>query len=186
MERAVRWAKGEIQYELERKRVRNLNLRIRRDGTVFVSANSRVPLYAIDAFVAQKAGFILSAQERLRREAGQLAGQAEPPREECLALFTDSVARMLPLLADYGVKMPVVKTRAMKSRWGSCAWKKGTVTLNTRLWYAPRACLEYVALHELCHFIHPDHSPAFHRLLTQRMPDWKARKAELERWSIEG
>jgi hypothetical protein len=33
----------EVEYELERKRVKNINLRIRSDGSVYVSANSAVP-----------------------------------------------------------------------------------------------------------------------------------------------
>ncbi|MCM1297446.1 MAG: DUF45 domain-containing protein, partial [Muribaculaceae bacterium] len=73
--------------------------------------------------------------------------------------------------------------RAMKSRWGSCAYKKGLIPLNPRLYHAPRECLEYVALHELCHFVHPDHSPAFHSLMAVLMPDYKARKRALEAWS---
>ena len=33
-----------------------------------------------------------------------------------------------------------------------------------------------VTLHELCHFVHPDHSKDFYALLQTLMPDWKARK----------
>ena len=55
----------------------------------------------------------------------------------------------------------------------------GLVTLNTLLLTKPRECLDYVALHELCHFVQPNHSPAFHRLMTELMPDWKRRRALL-------
>lgn len=172
-----------IVYELERKRVKNLNLRIRPDGSVYVSANSRVSLASIDAFVAQKGDFILAAQERFRRETERSSERPAVPREQCLALFTQVTADLLPRLAPYKVPMPQIKLREMKSRWGSCAYKKGQITLNTRLYHAPRECLEYVALHELCHFVHPNHSPAFHALMASLMPDYKARKAALERWN---
>ena len=59
--RSVQADGQEIRYCLERKQVRNLNLRIRKDGSVFVSANDDVPLSEIDGFVCKKASYILSA-----------------------------------------------------------------------------------------------------------------------------
>ena len=43
---------GGVEYELTRRRVRNLNIRVRTDGSVAVSAPRRVPLSSVDAFVA--------------------------------------------------------------------------------------------------------------------------------------
>lgn len=183
IQRMVPWGGEVIVFELERKGVKNINLRIRPDGSVYVSASPRVSLAAIDAFVMEKGAFIRAAQAQYAQAQGPDARLPEVPRGACLKLFTDAVAGLLPLLAPYGVAMPQVKLRAMKSRWGSCAWQKGYITLNTRLYHAPRACLDYVALHELCHFVRPDHSPAFHRLLDALMPDWKGRKRQLEAWS---
>ncbi len=174
---------GVITYELERKRVKNLNLRIRPDGSVYVSAHPRVSLGAIDAFVASKAPMIRAAQDRFAHQRLQGQVLAPVPREQCLALFGQALAGQLPLVAPYGVKMPQLRLRDMKSRWGSCAWKKGVVTLNTRLFYAPRECLDYVVLHELCHFVHPDHGPGFHALMATLMPDYKRRKRRLESWA---
>ncbi len=68
----------------------------------------------------------------------------------------------------------------MKSRWGSCLPGKGIITLNKRLLEAPRGCIQYVILHELCHLIHPDHSKRFYGLLAAWMPDWKEWKTRLE------
>lgn len=185
VQRMVPYGGGIITYELERKRVKNLNLRIRQDGSVYVSASPRVALGAIDGFVMEKGAFIRRAQAQYAQQAQRSAALPPVPREACRALFTQAVAELLPLLGPYGVKMPLVKLRDMKSRWGSCAWQKGQITLNTRLYYAPRECLDYVALHELCHFVRHDHSPAFHALLTALMPDWRARKRRLEGWGGE-
>lgn len=174
---------GVITYELERKRVKNLNLRIRPDGSVYVSAHPRVSLKAIDAFVTSKAPMIRAAQDRFARQRLQTQALPPVPREACRALFARSFSAQLPLLAPYGVKMPQLRLRDMRTRWGSCAWKKGVVTLNTRLYYAPEECLDYVALHELCHFVHPDHSAGFHALMAALMPDYKQRKRRLESWA---
>lgn|SRR5574344_407515 len=56
-----------ITYTLERKRVRNLNLRIRSDSTVYVSANAWQSSNDIDSFVASKGSYILNAQQKFRR-----------------------------------------------------------------------------------------------------------------------
>lgn len=62
-QRYVKCENGEISYWLTRKPVKNLNLRIKPDGKVLVSANNRVPLKFIDDFIESKQKFILSALE---------------------------------------------------------------------------------------------------------------------------
>ena len=74
---------------------------------------------------------------------------------------------------------PQLRLREMKSRWGSCLVYKQTITLNTNLLTCSRRCIEYVVLHELCHFVHPNHSPRFYELLSSFLPDWKQRRQEL-------
>ena len=59
----------QIIYYLEQKPVKNLNLRIRKDCSVFVSANPAVPLETIDAFVCSKASYIFDAIDRFREIA---------------------------------------------------------------------------------------------------------------------
>ena len=56
---------GIIEYELIRKRVKNINLRVRRDGSVCVSAPASVPAGYLDSFVGSKARKIISARERI-------------------------------------------------------------------------------------------------------------------------
>ena len=59
----------QIPYELERKNVKYLNLHVRRDGTVYVSANRLVPVEQVDAFLESKIGFILNARKRFAEQA---------------------------------------------------------------------------------------------------------------------
>ena len=61
---------GEVfEYELTYKRVKNLNLRIRSDGSIAVSAPLGVPLDRIDAFVSAERELILRTRARIARSS---------------------------------------------------------------------------------------------------------------------
>lgn len=98
--------------------------------------------------------------------------------ERARVVFADVLDASLPRFK--GVHHPRLIVRAMRSRWGSLS-RAGTMTLNVNLVRAPRACIEYVVIHELCHIRHRDHDARFFRLLGQVMPDWERRKQRLER-----
>ena len=101
--------------------------------------------------------------------------------KRCFTVFSEIISETHLIFKKYGVAMPILRIRDMETRWGSCLAKKGIITLNKRLLEAPRNCIEYVVLHEFCHFIHPNHSKHFYSFLTMLMPDWKERKSILDR-----
>lgn len=68
--------------------------------------------------------------------------------------------------------------RGQRSRWGSCSGT-GTVTLNWRLLQLPAALFDYVLVHELCHLIQRNHSPAFWHEVARVLPDWRERRRQL-------
>ena len=68
--------------------------------------------------------------------------------------------------------------RAQRSRWGSCS-RQRAISINQKLLFLPPALVRYVFIHELCHMVHFDHSPAFWRLVTQREPRGRALDDEL-------
>lgn len=78
-----------------------------------------------------------------------------------------------------GGKMPELRIRAMKSRWGSCSIH-GVITLNLHLIKAPIEHLDYVIAHELCHLREHNHGPRFYALLEEQMPEWRSLKRALE------
>lgn len=59
--RTVRIGGREIRWVLTRKSVKNVNLRVKPDGIVYVSANSRVTVGFIEDFIREKSDFIFSA-----------------------------------------------------------------------------------------------------------------------------
>ena len=54
------------------------------------------------------------------------------------------------------------------------------IYLNPALIRAPRHCIEYVIVHELCHLVEHNHSKRFFDLLTKQMPTWEGAKRELD------
>lgn len=74
---------------------------------------------------------------------------------------------------------PPLKVMAMKKQWGSCS-PNGRLTLNLYLIKAPRDCIDYVILHELCHIAEHNHSKRFYRLMGQVMPGWEKVKKKLD------
>lgn len=70
------------------------------------------------------------------------------------------------------------RLRALRSLWGSLA-PDGTVSLDLALVLGPPAVFEYVLVHELCHLIHANHSPAYWREVEARCPDWREARAFL-------
>lgn len=80
----------------------------------------------------------------------------------------------------YEVTPSAMVIRDMPTRWGSCT-PKGKIILNPELIKAPRGCIEYVIVHELCHLIHHDHTQNFIDLQTKEMPSWEKWKTKLEK-----
>lgn len=54
----------EICWVLSRKKVKNVNMRIKPDGIVYISASNRVTIRFIEDFIREKSGFIFSALDR--------------------------------------------------------------------------------------------------------------------------
>lgn len=170
-----------ITYHLERKKVKNINLRLRSDGSIYVSANKLVPLEKIDAFVASKAEWILRAQARI---------EAKPPRKqyfeanEIRDVVVEMCEKVYPYFEKKGIAFPQIRFRKMVSQWGNCRAKQGILTFNTALMYAPPACIEYVVLHEFTHFLQQNHSRAFYDELAKVCPAWKTLRKQLKGISV--
>lgn len=71
-----------------------------------------------------------------------------------------------------------IQIRGQKSRWGSCS-SRGTISINWRLMQIPSRFVDYVIAHELCHLVHPDHSPRFWREVARLEPEYTTIRSEL-------
>ncbi len=80
----------------------------------------------------------------------------------------------------YNMEPSSIVLRDMPTRWGSCT-PKGKLILNPELIKAPRGCIEYVIIHELCHLVYRNHTQRFFDLQTKEMTDWIKWKMKLEK-----
>ena len=94
--------------------------------------------------------------------------------------FRTILQEVLPLFHRYKISPPTLHIRFMEKRWGSCT-PQGKIILNTALIRAPKGCIRYVLIHELCHLIQPDHTQAFYQLQERILPDFGYWKERLER-----
>ena len=218
-----------LTYELERKSVKNLNLRVRRDGTVHLSIPKRTTVAAAEEFLKSHEDWIMAALARMEKRAeahptsesvgdslpylgGQveLIWQAGTPAQveadmenhrltvtlpdpddpalraaavetfekaETERLVTALVARYHPHFAARGIPYPKhIRVKHIKSRFGSCAPATGSLNFAARLCEYPIPFIEYVVVHELCHFLQANHSDAFWREVERVLPDWRERE----------
>ena len=60
-----------LTYTFERKNIRNINLRIRPDGGVYVSAPEKAEISAVERFLSSKTDYICSAKEKFASQSVQ-------------------------------------------------------------------------------------------------------------------
>ncbi|NGY05027.1 M48 family metallopeptidase [Solimonas terrae] len=77
--------------------------------------------------------------------------------------------------APLGVVYRELRINDPQTQWGSCN-PGAVICLSWRLVMAPVEVFRYVAVHELCHLMHMDHSSRFWALVERQMPDFEQHK----------
>jgi predicted metal-dependent hydrolase len=167
-----------IFVSVERKRIKSVRLKVYPGGEVKISAPFNAALSDIAAFAGSKAGWIEKCLQKRSGAPSSPTGLEEP---EFRRILTGALNRLYPIVETFGVRMPSVTVRSMKTRWGSCSVQRGSIRLNSHLRFAPPESIDYVVLHELAHFLYPNHSKDFYGFIERYMPDWKQRKELLKR-----
>ncbi len=162
----------------KRARENNKNARIvrylGRDYPVRVIENSR-EIAVIDDNECRV--FTKSADEDY---IAQLREQAVLTRFAVLCRELDSEVR--EHLREKGLTPPPtrISIKDMKSRWGSCSYTRGHISINSRLAAFPRETILSVFYHEYAHYWHHDHSNNFYRFLLEIYPDYYAHNSVLK------
>lgn len=79
------------------------------------------------------------------------------------------------LASELGFSIGRVTIRNQRGRWGSCS-SRNNLSLNLKLLFVSPEQLRYVLVHELCHTVHMNHSPAFWQLFESFDPKFKVLK----------
>ncbi len=74
-----------------------------------------------------------------------------------------------------GVKVTGVKVKEMGYRWASCG-KSGILNFHWKCMMAPPKIIDYIAVHELCHLHHRNHTETYWNEVDKVMPDYRERK----------
>jgi len=170
---------GEIVFRKNAK-ARRYIIRLR-NGEIKVT----IPLYG--NYTKAEEFFMESRQQLLQKVQSQ---PARPSPDIDVAALRRKAQSVLPgqlaeLAELHGFKYSNVRIRKSRTRWGSCS-SKGTISLSLYLSLLPEHLVEYVLLHELCHTVQMNHSPAFWTLLNKCTQN-KARelRREIRRYRID-
>ncbi|GLW68906.1 metal-dependent hydrolase [Kitasatospora phosalacinea] len=97
-------------------------------------------------------------------------------RRELKAAVPALLTKWQPVI---GVEAEKFVARRMKTKWGTCVTHARTIWLNPELAKKNPRCLEYIVVHELTHLLERGHGERFVALMDQFLPDWRARRDEL-------
>ena len=102
-------------------------------------------------------------------------------REQLKKAVPSLISTWAPLM---GVNVQRFFVQRMKTKWGSCNSRNGSIRLNTELAKKPPECLEYIVVHEMAHLLEPTHNQRFVALMDQFMPKWKFYRDILNRLPV--
>lgn len=96
--------------------------------------------------------------------------------------------RIPALLAKWeprvGEPVAEVRIKKMKTLWGSCNAAARRIWLNLELAKKPPACVEFILVHEMVHFLERHHNDRFLELMDAVMPSWRRYRDELNQMPL--
>lgn len=100
-------------------------------------------------------------------------------KKQAEVIFQERFAQVLSYFNEINF-IPELKVTKMQSRFGVCYYKKHLVKLSTILLHYDLECIDYVIVHELCHFIQPNHSKQFYYLIEKYLPNYRQAEKKLK------
>ncbi len=97
-------------------------------------------------------------------------------KDESLKMLTKKTQR---IAESMGFKLNKIKITSARTRWGSCNFNND-ICFSFRLIMCSDYLIDYVIVHELCHFKHKNHGSAFYKQLKSFLPDYEQRQKLLK------
>ncbi|MBY0503982.1 MAG: M48 family metallopeptidase [Bryobacteraceae bacterium] len=141
--------------------------------------------YRLLLVTEQEAALVLTGGRFcLRRDIadkGSIAAAKDAFRDYYLA---NGMKRISPRVEYFAPKVGVAPTgldvREIGYRWASCS-PTGHLSFHWKCMMAPPTIIDYIVVHELCHFHHLDHSEAFWNEVDKVIPEYRERKEWLRK-----
>jgi len=200
---------NEVNVIIERKKIKNIYLRINDQGEVLVRVPLLTPKFEINRLINTNMNSLERMYKRYLKEKHNtetihfLGNELQYAYDKKIHLENNRVAygpsiekinnfleknslpvfqkRMNLYVVTYdNIPKFRLRTRKMKTRWGVCNIKSMTITLNTMLIHHSIDAIDYVICHELSHFHHMDHSKAFWGDVEKHYPNYKKARKELK------
>lgn len=126
---------------------------------------------------SKNAVFIVRVPDALRGQA-----RIDAIREAFGRWYSKQAREHIPLIVEHwaqqmNLTIGDIRIKDQRTRWGSAS-SKNNLNFNRRLMMAPPAVIEYVVIHELCHFFEMNHSPRYWAHVATHCPDYK----RLRKW----
>ena len=200
---------NEYEIEIIRKNNKNIYLRVK-EGKIIITCNYLTRNKDIDKLIKDNYNTIINMIEKdnKRREKEDkfylfgtvydvIYGFSELTTDDNKIYVKDKATlekylnnkikevfkeRLNYLYNNYKENIPVpnLKIRKMTSRWGVCNLKNKNITLNYYLYKYDIECLDYVIIHELTHFLYPNHSREFWNQVSIYCKDYKRIRNKLK------
>ncbi len=169
-----------IPIQFQREQRKTLSIKITREGSLLMKAPLTMREHEIERFIRQKRYWIYKQTKRVIEENQNRVYRS---KEEVTALKRQAREVLTKKSDDYKEILHVNYTRIrigdQKTRWGSCS-SKGTISYNWRLILMPERIQNYVVVHELCHLLEMNHSPAFWKKVSEVLPDYQSSRKWLK------
>ena len=165
-----------ISFQIIRSRRKTAAIQLTPQGAVLL----RCPMKTT---AAEARRFIDAHEGWIRSHLQQLEPLPPPLTAAGLAALTADAGSYFPArtafwAAEMGLSYGRITVRHQRSRWGSCT-SAGNLSFNCLLMLTPPEIRDYVIIHELCHRIEMNHSPAFWAQVERFCPDWRRRRSWL-------
>lgn len=173
---------------ITKKRIKRIHIKIKEKDNLLIS----VPLFTKDKDVIKmiydNKDWLIKKNNMLKKvnkECFYLFGEICEYNKENIKLGFSEIEKHFKRINDeFENKNTILSFRKMKSRWGTCFYKKNKITLNKSLIYVPLDLIDYVIYHEFVHFYHHNHSKEFYKCLEKYSYNHKYLKCELSKYNF--
>ena len=169
-----------MPYALIRSDRRTVSLRLLPDGTAEVRAPRRMPVAAVDRFVAEHEPWLRRQREKRAAHAERYPEPTEAEREACIRAASERLPELVATWSErLGVRPAAVTVTGARTRFGSCSGRD-RLSFSWRLMRYPPETVEAVVVHELAHIRYKNHQKEFYDFVLSALPDYRERVKALK------